>query len=85
MARCCVSLLTRENSSTADAVHEDDCQQGTKGLWRKMMNGNAENKIHLSAAMMAFSHSFFCHMTAKESHVYCAAMLISAGFFCKNK
>lgn len=48
-----------------------------------MMNGNAENKIHLSAAMMAFSHSFFCHMTAKESHVYCAAMLISAGFFVK--
>ena len=46
-----------------------------------MMNGNAENKIHLSAAMMAFSHSFFCHMTAKESHVYCAATLIPAGFF----
>ena len=50
-----------------------------------MLNGNAENKIHLSAAMMASSHSFFCHVTAKETHVYCADTLISAGFFWKNR
>lgn len=48
-----------------------------------MMNGNAENKIHLSAAMMGSSQSFFCHVTAKEAHVYCAATLISAGCFGK--
>lgn len=60
---------------------------------RKVMNGNAENKIHLSSgpsgkAWLIFSFgkaTLLSHDDVPpESHAYCVAMLISSGFFAKK-
>lgn len=77
-------LLTRENSSTADAVHEDDCRQGTQGLWRE----DDEWKCWKWNTSFCCHDGFFAFILLSHDSQRVSCLLCYVNFrrlFCKNK